>query len=343
MNGANRSFRLSVFGLLLLAALMAAGCGGMGGREGAAPSGVNGGAAERAPALEAVALGEGEKLRAVATTNIAGDVVRAVGGDRIELTVLMPAGVDPHSYQATPADLRALAGAHVIFANGLGLEEAVLPVLGGLENGAPLIPVNAGVETLELGENGEGAEEHAGGEHGHGGVDPHTWWDVRNVERWAENVTEALSTLDPANEGEYEERGAAYRAALAALDAEIREEIAGLPAERRKLVTDHDNIGYFAAAYGFEVVGAAIPSLSTMAAPSARERAALQDRIRDAGVRAIFVGSTVNPAVQAQLGEDLGVEVARLYTDSLSDAQGPASSYLEFMRYNVRTIVEALK
>lgn len=326
----NRAKRLlsALLALLLLGGL-AAGCGGA----------QNGGAAEAMPPLEAVPLAATEKLRVVATTNIIADVVAAVGGDLIELTALMPAGVDPHSYQATPADLRALEGAHVIFVNGLGLEESILPVLDGLESAAPLAPVNAGVETRELGE----ADGHAGEGHRQGGVDPHTWWDVKNVERWVENVSAALGALDPAHAGAYAERGTAYQAELAALDAEIRAEIAAVPADRRKLVTDHENLGYFAAAYGFEAVGAVIPSLSTMAAPSAQERAALQDQIAGAGVKAIFVGSTANPALAAQLGKDLGVEVAPLYTDSLSGPQGPASSYLEFMRYNVRTIVEALQ
>lgn len=303
------------------------------------------------PAATAQALGEGERLRVVATSNLVADAVKRVGGDAIELSTLIPLGADPHSYTATPQDLRQLSDAHVIFISGLGLEEALLPALDSLDGDAPLVPVNAGVATIEFG----AADAHAGedeaeeadaadAEHGHDhGVDPHTWLDVMNVAIWSDNVATVLSELDPDNADSYRAAAADYRAELEALDADLREQIGGLPVASRKLVTDHDALGYFAAAYDFEVVGAVVPAYSTMAAPSAQELAALQNQIEAAGVPAIFVGTTVNPNLASQIAEDLGIAVVPLYTGSLSEADGPASTYVEMMRYNVGAIVEALQ
>ena len=306
---------------------------------------------DAAPALPTVsppALDEGERLRVVATTNLVADVVARVGGDSVDLHTLIPLNADPHSYTATPQDLRWLSEAHVIFVNGLGLEESLLPALRSLETEAPLVSVNAGVPTLALdGEAAHADEPHTDAVHTDGihsaGVDPHTWLDVMNVAIWAENVAAILSEMDPAHAADYHAAAAAYQAELEALDAALREEIATLPPQARKLVTDHHEWGYFAAAYGFEQVGAVLPAYSTMAAASAQELAALQDQIAAAGVPAIFVGTTVNPNLAQQIAADLGIAVVPLYTSSLSDADGPAATYVEMMRYDVRAIVDALQ
>lgn len=288
------------------------------------------------PALAPVTLGADEKLRVVATTNIIGDVVRRVGGDAIDLTQLLPAGSDPHSYQAKPDDLRQLNRADVIFINGLHLEEAMQPVLANLDGGAPVIAVNIGVPTREFG-GGRGAEAE------HAGADPHTWMDVRNVERWVENIVVALSALDPAHAEIFAANAAAYQTQLDTLHQELVASSASLPAQQRKLVTDHDNLGYLADAYGFTVTGAVIPSLSTLAAPSAQELAALQQQVEQEGVKAIFVGTTVNPNVANQIAGDTGAVVIPIYTGSLSDASGPAATYIDMMRHDMAQIVAALQ
>lgn len=293
------------------------------------------------PPLTAVTLAAGEKLHVVATTNLVADVVTQVGGDRITLHTLMGPGVDPHSYSTTPQDLRTLEEAQVVFINGLHLEEALTDLLGGLT--APVVPVNAGVTPRAMGEE-HGGEQHAEGEeHHHEGGDPHTWQRVANVKVWVENIEGSLSQLDPANAEAYHTAAEAYLAELDALDAEIRAKIETIPPERRKLVTDHETFGYFADEYGFTIVGALIPSLSTAAEPSAQALAALQDQLTAAGVAAIFVGTTVNPRLAEQMAQDLGIQVVSLYSDSLSAPDGPAASYLAFMRYNVDAIVEALQ
>jgi ABC-type Zn uptake system ZnuABC Zn-binding protein ZnuA len=361
-------------------------------------------AGETLPTLSALAL-DGRKLRAVATTNLVGDAVARIGGDNIELTVLLTPGTDPHAYQLTPGDRQLLEEADVIFANGLGLEEGMLPVIEELESRVAVVSVNAGVTTLEFGghadehgddehgdeehgdeehgdeehgdeehgdeEHGDeehGDEEHGDDEHGdeehgdeehgdeehgdeehaeeaghiHEGGDPHTWQSVPNVMVWAQNIAAVLSQLDPAQAESYAAAAAEYEAELEVLEAELQALVAELPAEARKLVTDHSSLGYLADGYGFTIVGAVIPALSTVAAASAQELAALQDQINAEGVKAIFVGTTVNAQLVEQLAADLGIAVVPIYTDSLSEPDGPAASYPDFMRYNMQTIVDAL-
>lgn len=330
----------SLIWVLVLSLMLVAGCATSAGNNAPAPTGATEAAAhgdEALPVLAAATLAEGEKLRVVATTNIVGDVVRQVAGDAIDLTLLLPPGTDPHSYQARPDDLRTLNQAHIIFVNGLHLEEAMASVLENLDSGAPVIVVNTGVDTLELDADNADTDDHH-----HEGVDPHTWMDVRNVEHWVENVAATLSALDPDHAELFAANAAAYTTELAALHQEIETALAALPAAQRKLVTDHDNLGYLANAYGLTIVGTVIPSLSTMAAPSAQELAALQQQIAQEGVKAILVGTTVNPSVAQQIANDTGAVVTMIYTDSLSDENGPAATYIDMMRYNLEQIVAAL-
>jgi ABC-type Zn uptake system ZnuABC Zn-binding protein ZnuA len=301
------------------------------------------------PPLTPVTLAAGEKLQVVATLNLIGDVARRVGGDQIELTTLLPVGADPHSYSPTPTDLRALNQAHVLLMNGLGLEESLMPVLENSDGSAILVSVNAGVALLEAAEGEHADKEHAdeadhheGEEDEHGGVDPHTWTSVRNVQQWVANMEQLFSGLDPANAATYQTSAKQYAAQLDALENELTSALAGLPEAKRKLVTDHKVLGYFAAHYGFQVVGAVIPGMSALAEPSAQELAALHDQIQQEGVTAIFVGASVSPSVVEQLAADLGIQVVTLYTESLSAADGPAATYLDFMRHNVAAIVAAL-
>lgn len=292
------------------------------------------------PPLTAVNLAAGAKLQVVASTNLVADVVAKVGGDQIALYVLMGPGVDPHSYTSTPQDMRTLEGAHVVFINGLHLEETLADRLSAVT--APLVAVNVGVTPRELAPE-EHAEAADANEHHHEGADPHTWQRVANVKQWVENMRTTLQQLDPPNADAYQTAADAYLAQLDALDAEIRDKVATIPAANRKLVTDHETFGYFADEYGFTIVGALIPSLSTAAEPSAQALAGLQDQLAKENVKAIFVGTTVNPRLADQIAQDLGIQVVSLYSDSLSAAAGPAATYLDFMRYNVNAIVAALQ
>ncbi|MGL4650993.1 MAG: metal ABC transporter substrate-binding protein, partial [Caldilineaceae bacterium] len=266
----------------------------------------------------------GRALQVVATTNLVGETVQIVGGDNVELTVLLPAGSDPHAYTATPQDMVALNNADAVFTNGLGLEESLLPTLQEL-TGIPIIAVNEGIAPIEGDHAGEGESDD---EHDHAAGDPHTWQNPLNVAVWATNVGAALGALDPANAAEYRGAAESYADTLESLDAELRDTLAVIPADQRKLVTEHDTFAYFADAYGFTVVGSVIPSFSSLATISARDMAALQDQMRAANARALFVGNTVSPALAQQVAQDTGVPVVRLFSDSLSTAGQEGDTYV---------------
>lgn len=330
--------RGALWAALLALSLVAAACGSGGASSGASEPG-DPVPVEEMPALEPVELGGGERLRVAATTSIVADVVSRVGGDAIELTRLVPLGTDPHTYQLTPQDVAAVAGAHVLVTNGLGLEEFLPDLLDATDGAVPVVPASHGVALLSSGEGEDAADDG----HGDEGADPHTWFDPRNVVVWTRNIEAALSALDAANAETYAANAAAYIDELNELDAWIREQVATIPEERRLLVTDHTLFTYFAAAYGFRQVGAIIPGYSTLAEPSAQEMAALQRALGELDVPAVFVSTTVNPRLAEQLAEDTGTRLVYVYTGSLSEAGGPADSYLDFMRHNVSVIVEALR
>ena len=294
--------------------------------------------AEVLPVLSPAPLGAGERLRVVATTTIVGDVVAQVGGDAIELTVLLPPGADPHTYEPTPADLTAVARAHVLFVNGLGLEGFLERTLRNVGD-VPVVPVSAGIQPRLLEEHEHEGEEH---EEEHGEADPHVWLDVRNVLIWVENIRQALSTLDPAHADRYAANAAAYRAELEALDAWVLEQVAQVPPQNRKLVTNHPSFGYFADRYGFEQVAAVYP-ISPGAEPSAREIAELEETIRRFGVPAVFAETTVNPKLAEQVARDTGVRLVTLYTGSLGGPGSGVESYVDLIRYDVSAIVNALR
>lgn len=315
--------------IVLSIALLAVGCGPGGpavspGAE-SAPAGPVG-----AESLGPADLGAGEALQVIATTSLVGDVVGAVGGDGVELTVLLPIGVDPHAYSATPQDLRQVQDAHVVFVNGLGLEGPLLSDLEAAAPGTPVVSLSRGIETRGRTGSAEG------------GIDPHVWFDPHRVAVWAQNAANALSDLDPNKADTYQERAADYIEELEELDAWIQDQIASVPAADRQLVTDHLVFGYFAERYGFEMVGAVIPAYSSLAEPSAHSLAELEGLIAERQVKAVFVGISANPALSERISQDLGVRLVPLYVESLSEPGGPAASYLEFMRFDVERIVEAL-
>jgi ABC-type Zn uptake system ZnuABC Zn-binding protein ZnuA len=279
------------------------------------------------------------KFQVLATTSIVGDVVAQVGGNHVQVTILLPLSTDPHTFEPRPQDAAALADAQLIFASGAGLEEFLQPLLESSGSTQKLVEVSAGIDLLPFVDTEHPDEA----DDGHQGGDPHTWMDPSNMLIWVDNIAAALAAADPENAADYQANAGTYRSELDALDGWIRSRVEAVPVGDRKLVSDHAVLGYFAHAYGFTVVGTVTGSFSTSAAPSARELAALEDNIRSLGVKAVFVGETANQVLARQVAVDTGIQVVTLYHASLTDASGPAASYLEFMRYNVNAIVEALK
>ena len=307
--------------------------------------------------LSPVDLGQGESLRVVTTTNIVADVVANIGGEAIELTTLIPIGADPHTYEPTPGDYQVMVDAHVIFLNGVGLEEFMYQTLEQVAIEVPIVSLSDGIELSLFGggeksdhQEGEGSEDGEENEHGEGeahyqaqaGADPHVWFDPFNVIIWAENAAHAMSALDPANADLYEINVLGYAGKLKELDDWIQEQVAQVAPEDRKLVTDHLAFNYFGRRYGFEMVGAVIPAYSIAAQPSAQEIAELVDTIGVLEVKAVFVGMTANPRLAERVAEDTGVELVRLYIGSLSEPDGPAGTYIALMQYDVNAIVQAL-
>jgi zinc/manganese transport system substrate-binding protein len=279
----------------------------------------------------------GEPLRVVASFSILGDLVQRVGGDAVAVTTLIGPGRDAHTYDPAPADLVTLEEADLIVENGLGFEPWLDAYFASAQPAGRRVIASAGIAPREIGAaEGEAAEQ--------GAADPHVWHDVANAIVMVETIRDALAAADPANAAIYEANADTTIADLEALDAWVRAQVATLPAERRKLVTTHETFGSFADAYGFEVVGTALGSLTTEAGdPAAREIVVLIAAIEAAGAPAIFAENVANPDLMTAIAAEAGVALAPpLYTDALGPPGSPGATYDGMMRSNVETIVAAL-
>jgi ABC-type Zn uptake system ZnuABC Zn-binding protein ZnuA len=273
-----------------------------------------------------------EPLNVVATCSIVGDFVKNVGADLVKLTVLVGTDSDAHNYEPTPKDSVALADAMLVFENGLSFENWLDDLYRASGSGASRIVVNEGVETRVMKEL-EDSE-----------VDPHSWHNPQNVMVMVDNIAAALVDADPRNEATYLANAAAYKTELEHLDTYMQAEVDKLPSEKRKLVTSHDSLGYFADRFGFEIIGAVTSSVSTESSDAnAGGLARLIDTTKAAGVLAIFTENMSNADLIEQVATSAGVRVAPpLYTDALGEQGSAGATYLEMMRYNVETIVAAL-
>jgi manganese/iron transport system substrate-binding protein len=270
-------------------------------------------------------------LKVVTSIGPIADLIRNVGGERVEVTALVPPGVEPEDYDPTPADAAAVSRARVFFANGLGLE-AYLDNLVQSAGGASLevVVLSTGAPTITS--FGQGNEV---------GGNPHLWLDPQNAARYVEVIRAALGRIDPASAAAYDANAAAYTTKLSQLDAAIEREVSTLPVERRVLVTTHDAYPYFAKRYGFTYL--AVISANPEAEPSAQEYAQLVKTIKDNRVPAIFGEAGFSERTIEQLAADTGAAfVGDLFTDTLSE-EAPTNTYLGAMQYNADTIVSALR
>ena len=281
------------------------------------------------------------KLQVLATTTIVSDVVKHIGDDRIELGTFLPVGVDPHTFEPAPQDVARIANADVILANGVGLEAFLGTVLESAGATDKVFYISEGITLLKS--SAELTNQTQGQADVHSAGDPHVWTDPNNVKIWVRNITQKLSALDPANAQTYQANAQSYDHELDNLDAWIRQQVRLIPPQNRKIVADHVEFTYFADEYGFTQVGAIIPGYSTVTEPTAQDIARLEDAIRGMGVKAIFVGNTFNPSLANRVAEDTGIKLVFIYHASLSEPNGPAASYLDYIRYNVTAIVSALK
>ncbi|GAA2058958.1 zinc ABC transporter substrate-binding protein AztC [Streptomyces cheonanensis] len=272
----------------------------------------------------------------VVTTNILGDITQRIAGDQAEVTVLMGAGTDPHSFGISARQAAGIESAALLVYNGLGLEEGVLRhVEAAAGSGTPTLEVGAEIDPLPYTSDAMAGEP-----------DPHFWTDPQRVatatERIADRIIEDVPGVDA---DRIRENSAAYLAEVGELDAWMTDEFASLPAERRALVTNHHVFGYLADRYGFTVIGAVIPSGTTLASPSASDLESLAGAIREAGVPAIFVEAQQPDRLAQVLAEETGlqVDVVPLFSESLSAPGEGAETYLDLMRSNTRAIVAGLR
>lgn len=272
----------------------------------------------------------------VVTTNILGDVVRNVVGDAAEVRVLMQPNADPHSFGASAQDAVAMSSAGLIVYNGLGLEENVIRNVEGVaQEGVPTLAVGDHVDPIRYAE-GERS----------GAPDPHFWHDPERMIAAVDVIEKAIvRDVEGIDAAAVSRNAEDYRAKLRDLDATMAEEFRTIPVERRKLVTNHHVLGYFAQRFGFTVIGAVVPSGTTLAAPSASDLDSLVGAIETAQAPAIFVDSSQPERLARVLAEDADVDVriVQLYSESLSPPGTPAATYLDMMRANADAIVTGLR
>ena len=279
--------------------------------------------------------GAGDRPLVVVTTDVLGDVVGELVGEQAEVVTLMPRGADPHSFEVSAQEAARMRTADLVVANGLGLEEGLATqVAAARSDGVPVVEAGAGVPTLQW------VTEDASG------VDPHFWTDPARMLTVTDLLAAALAEhVDGVDRDVLDADVADYQRRLTELDTWMAGQLAQVPAQRRNLVTNHHVFGYLADRFGFTVIGAVVPSGTTLAAPSASDLDELATSIREAGVPTIFVDSAQPDRLAQVLAEQAAVEVAvtPLFTEQLSGPGGGAETYLAMMRANTTDIVAGLR
>ncbi len=286
------------------------------------------------------------RLRVVASTGILADLARAVAGDDAAVSALIPAGVDPHAYEPSPDVARRVARADVLLLNGYGLEGRMLDLIVEHRADTAVVVVAAAGLEPRAGDAHADDGDHATAAEQQRGVDaaafaegdPHFWLAVPNARHYVERIRDALTAADPPRAAGYRERAAAYLEQLTAVDAELRVVVAAIPEQRRKLVVFHDAFGYFADAYGLQLVAAALPGGANQQ-PSAGAVAALVRTVRREGVPVVYTEPQFSSPVLEAVAREAGVRVRTLYSDTFA---GAVDSYVALMRANARALAEGL-
>ncbi len=294
-------------------------------------------------ALSALPSHAAPAVQAVASFSILGDMVRQVGGDRVEVTVLVGPGADAHVYQPTPTQAKTVAKAQVLFSNGLGFEGWMARLLKSANYKGTHVVATQGADVLQAEDDDHDAKPgaHKGHKHDHGKADPHAWQSVPNAYVYVKNIAKGLCTSDAAGCDSYQKNAAAYTEQLKSLDAEVRAAWGAIPQAQRKVITSHDAFGYYAKAYGVTFLSP--QGVSTESEASAKGVAKLVRQIKAENVKALFVETISNPRLIEQIGRETGVRPAgELFSDSLSKAGGPADSYVKMIRYNTSALTGAI-
>lgn len=269
------------------------------------------------------------KLPVVATFSILADFALNVGGDRINVATLVGPDGDTHVYQPKPDDAKELGAAQLIVVNGLGLEGWIDRLIRASGAKAPVIVATKGINPQQMNEEGRI------------GLDPHAWQSIANAKVYVVNIRDGLIAADPAGEAAYRANADNYLGKLDALEADVKREIAKIPPERRQIITTHDAFGYFGTAYGFRFI--APEGISTETEASARDVAKIIRQIKAQNIPAVFLENVTDPRLVRRIAAESGARVGgTLYSDALSPSDGPASTYIDMMRNNVRELAAAL-
>jgi zinc/manganese transport system substrate-binding protein len=277
-----------------------------------------------------------ERLNVVATFSILGDFVRNVGGDRVNVTTLVGANSDTHVYTPTPSDAKKITDAKLVIVNGLGLEGWLPRLVKSSGGGAVTVVATRGIAPRKI-EAGETLSQ----DHDAGSADPHAWQSVVNAKIYVANIRDALIAADPAGTDAYKANAAAYLSKLDVLDADVRAAMAKIPPERRSVISTHDAFGYFAAAYGIKFI--APQGVSTESEPSARDIAAIITQIKKQKIPAVFLENVSDPRLMRRIAAETGANIGgTLYSDSLTGEKGPAPTYIDMVRHNIKALMSAL-
>jgi zinc/manganese transport system substrate-binding protein len=273
-----------------------------------------------------------DKLNAVASFSILADFVKNVGGERVAVRALVGPNSDAHTYSPSPADAKIVADAKLVFVNGLGYEGWLNRLVKASGTKAEVVVAAKGIKSRPA------ADKQA---HGHGTADPHAWQSVANAGLYVAAIRDALISADPPGKATYEQNARAYVDKLDRLDKEIRTAVAAIPKDRRKIITSHDAFGYFTQAYGISFI--APQGVSTESQPSARDVARIIGQIKRQKIPAVFLENIADDRILKQIARETGARIGgTLYSDALTDANGPAPTYLDMMRHNIKTLSSAL-
>lgn len=289
-----------------------------------------------------------EKLKVVTTFTILADMVRNVGGEDVTVASLVGPDGDAHVYQPSPADAQLLSQADVVVTNGLSFEGWIDRLVKASGRRGPVIVASQGAASLKApasqshahGGAGQGGRSGHHHHHHHGGLDPHAWQDLAVGRVYVKNIAQALAAADPARADRHRARAEAYDKQIEALDRDVRARFAAIPADRRKVITTHDAFQYYGRAYGVAFRAAA--GLSTESEPSAASVAALIRQMKREKIRAVFVENITNDRLLQQIAREADAAIGgKLYSDSLSGPDGPASNYLDMIRQNTSELIKA--
>jgi len=284
-------------------------------------------------------LTPGSLPKVLATESFIADIAQNVAGDRLKVGTLVPVGMDPHTFEPAPLDVVKIADCDVLIVNGAGLESWLQKTLSNAGGNHLVVEASAGL-TSRIPQPGEVSASTTSPSP----TDPHFWLDPNKVITYTENIRDALSKVDPAGKDIYSQNAASYITQLKTLDQWVSDQTSQIPSDRKLLVTNHESLGYFADRYGFKIVGAIIPSISSDASPSAQQLASLVDQIKATHAPAIFLEAGVNPQLADQVATETGIKViTNLFTETLTTANGVAPTYIDMIKYNTQIIVNALK